>query len=366
MKSVRERRPFLVGIVSLFLIAAAVGLAFSINRFEGLRGVYTLSADLKDAAGLQPGNEVRVAGVKVGQVKSLRLAPGAARVIMEIDQEVRIPQETHLEVKLKTLLGQKFIDLQFPRVFVEAAASGDDVDSVTNGFLDEGALIPRDQTTVPFDIYQAATEGTAALEEIDKVALREMLVTLGRTVRPARDELRRAFSSLDRAGEVLGGKSADIARLLKSSSEATAVLDAAGQDLEGVLSRGADVLGTLAQRRATVSSLLAATSDLTENLGVLIQVARGSVNLGVADLNKILVLAESEMDTIDEALGEIDIAQEMFAQPASFGRFIEGEVCAVITEDTCVAEGSPDDPGLPARGRQPLPDTLVRASAGRR
>ena len=91
MKSVRERRPFLVGIVSLFLIAAAVGLAFSINRFEGLRGVYTLSADLKDAAGLQPGNEVRVAGVKVGQVKSLRLAPGAARVIMEIDQEVRIP-----------------------------------------------------------------------------------------------------------------------------------------------------------------------------------------------------------------------------------------------------------------------------------
>lgn len=366
MKSFRERRPFLVGILSLVLIAAGVGLAFSINRFEGLRGVYTLSADLQDAAGLQPGNEVRVAGVKVGQVKSLRLAPGAARVIMEIERDVRIPQESHLEVKLKTLLGQKFIDLRFPRVFIEAAAAGEDVDSVTDGFLDEGSVIPRDQTTVPFDIYQAATEGTATLEAIDKVALRKMLETLGRTVRPARDELRRAFASIDRAGEVLGDKSADISRLLKSSNEATAVLAATGRDLEGVLSRGADVLGTLAERRATVSSLLAATSDLTQNLGVLIQVARGSIVLGVADLNRILVLAESEMDTIDEALGEIDIAQEMFAQPASFGRFIEGEVCAVITEDTCVAEGSPEDPGLPARGRQPLPDPAVRAAGARR
>ena len=144
------------------------------------------------------------------------------------------------------------------------------------------------------------------------------------------------------------------------------MFDAAGEDIEGVLSRGADVLGTLAERRETVSSLLAATSDLTKNLGVLIQVARGSINLGVADLNKILVLAESEMDSIDEALGEIDIAQKMFAQPASFGRFIEGEVCAVITEDTCVAEGSPADPGLPARGRQPPADSLARASAARR
>nr|MBA2599551.1 MCE family protein [Actinomycetota bacterium] len=91
MRSFRERSPLVVGLLSLVLIAAGVGLAFSINRFEGLRGVYTLSADLQDAAGLQPGNEVRVAGVKVGQVKSLRLAPGAARVIMEVERDVRIP-----------------------------------------------------------------------------------------------------------------------------------------------------------------------------------------------------------------------------------------------------------------------------------
>ncbi|MEA2461875.1 MAG: phospholipid/cholesterol/gamma-HCH transport system substrate-binding protein, partial [Actinomycetota bacterium] len=84
MRSFRERRPWLVGIVSLILLSIAVGFAFSVNRFEGLRGVYSVSADLSDAAGVQAGNEVRVAGVKVGHVTGVTLRPRAARIEMEI------------------------------------------------------------------------------------------------------------------------------------------------------------------------------------------------------------------------------------------------------------------------------------------
>ncbi len=71
MRSFRERSPWLVGIVSLILLSIGVTLAFSVNRFQVLRGVYSISADLQDAAGLQPGNEVRVAGVKVGRVTGI-------------------------------------------------------------------------------------------------------------------------------------------------------------------------------------------------------------------------------------------------------------------------------------------------------
>jgi ribonuclease J len=112
-----ERRPAVIGIVSILIIAAGTTLAFSVNRFQGLRGVYEVSADLTDAAGLQSGNEVRIAGVKVGRVTKVRLTDDAARVTMEIASDIRIPQETTLEVKLKTLLGQKFINLRFPKAY---------------------------------------------------------------------------------------------------------------------------------------------------------------------------------------------------------------------------------------------------------
>ena len=187
VRSFRERSPILVGIVSLVLLVAGVSLAFSVNRFEGLRGVYSLAADLEDAAGLQPGNEVRVAGVKVGRVTAVSLRDDAARITMEISDDTRIPRETRLEVKLKTLLGQKFIDLQLPKAFVAAAAGGGEAADATTGMFRAGDVIPLEQTKVPFDIYQAASEGTATLAEIDKKALRQLLNVLATTVGTSKD-----------------------------------------------------------------------------------------------------------------------------------------------------------------------------------
>ncbi|MDQ4025281.1 MAG: MCE family protein [Actinomycetota bacterium] len=352
-KTFRERRPWLVGVTCIVLIAAGVAGAFSINRFQGLRGVYTLSADLTDASGLQPGNEVRVAGVKVGTVKRVELRRDAARIEMELQDDVRIPVESALEVKLKTLLGQKFVDLQMPRAFLEAASAGRDVDSATAGYFEEGGVIPLAQTSVPFEVYQAANEGTAVLKAIDKDALRELIVTLDETIGASKEELGRALHAAGDAGQVLARNSGPLKILLRQSAQLTETLSASGGDIDGILLRSAAVLDVLAERRATISSLLAATADLSRNLGVLIRVSKGSIEVGTADLNSVLALASGELETIEAALSELDTAQEMFAQPLRFGRFVEGHVCSITTADTCVPHGSPEDPGLPVHGTEP-------------
>lgn len=353
MRSFRERRAWLVGITCLVLIAAGVTAAFSINRFQGLRGVYTLSADVADAAGLQAGNEVRVAGVKVGTVKRVELTEDAARIDMEVQDDVRIPVETSLEVKLKTLLGQKFVDLQMPRAFVEAAAAGGDPASATEGYFDAGDVIPLDQTSVPFEIYEAANEGTAVLEEIDKQALRDLIEVLDETVGASKEELGRALDAVGDAGDVIAHNSAPLKRLLRQSAELAGTLEESGSDIDGILLRSADVLNVLAERRAAISSLLAATEDLSRNLGVLIRASKGSIEVGTADLNSVLALAAGELETIERSLAELGTAQEMFGQPLRFGRFVEGHVCSITTADTCVPSGSPEDPGLPVHGTEP-------------
>ena len=359
MRAFTERRPWLVGITSIVLIAAGVAFAFSLNRFDTLRGVYRISADLQDAAGLVPGNEVRVAGIKIGSVTRITLAADAARVEMEIQRDIRIPSETKLEVKLKTLLGQKFVDLQIPRSFLTAASGGGDPSAATQEFLDDGDVIPKSQTRIPYELHQAATQGTEVLEEIDKESLRRLIVVLGRTVDVSKEEIGRALESLDEAGTVLADKGPEIRRLLRSTERVTRTLADGGADIEGILSEATDVFGVLAERRATTSSLLAATEDLANNFGLLIQAARGSVELSVSDLNSILVVAEGQLGSIDRALRELDTAQEMFGRPGGFGRFIEGHVCAITTEDTCVPSGSPRQPGVPVKGTQPGSDQPV-------
>ena len=353
MISFRERRPAVVGIVSLVAIALGLAGAFSIDKISALRGVYPIAADLQDAAGLQVGNEVRVAGVKVGKVTDIRLRPGAARIWMEIEDHVRVPVETRLEVKLRTLLGQKFVDLQLPRGFVAASSGGRDPSGATSGFLAGGDVIPRSQTSIPFEIYQAANEGTDVLQGIDKASLRRMIRVLARTAVGSKEELGRAVVALDRATGVLAPKSKNISALLRQSRSVTETLAESDADVDGLLQRGASVLTVLAERRQTISSLLAATKDLALNLGLLLRNARGSLQLATADLDDILLAVESETASIDAALAEFGTAQEMFGRPLKFGRFVEGHVCAITSEDTCVPQGSPEAPGIPIHGQQP-------------
>jgi hypothetical protein len=71
------------------------------------------------------------------------------------------------------------------------------------------------------------------------------------------------------------------------------------------------------------------------------------------DLSSVLLAAESELASIEAAISELGTAQEMFARPLQFGRFTEGHVCAVTSEDTCVPNGTPEEPGFPVLGRQP-------------
>jgi phospholipid/cholesterol/gamma-HCH transport system substrate-binding protein len=361
MKSFRERSPVLVGIISIVLLSIGVGFAFSLNKFEGLRGVYSISADLRDAAGVHPGNEVRVAGVRVGQVTQVELTPEAARIKMEIQDYIELPQNTRLEVKLKTLLGQKFVDLQMPRS-VLAARSGDPSTPLagSGGMLEPGDVIPMSHTKIPFDIYQAANQGTEVLAEIDKDALRDLLDVLAGTFERSGPELRRALVGLSDLGDVLGPKSAQIGRLLRNLNKVSGTLALSGTDLEGILDNSAEVLGVLADRRETISTLLAATNDLGRNLGTLVQVARGSIELGVTDLNSLLIAAESELATLERALEELPVSQKLFAQAGQFGRFIEGNACAVTSEDTCVPDGTPEDPGLPVHGTQPSPGANLK------
>lgn len=347
-----ERRPWLIGLVSIAILISGTTLAFSVTHFQGLRGVYAISADLTDAAGLQPGNEVRIAGVRVGRVTRVALTNDAARVTMEIASDIRIPVETTLEVKLKTLLGQKFIDLRFPTAFLEAASAGSP-DDATAGFLANGDVIPLGSTKVPFEVYQAAREGTDVLEGIDKPALRKMLGVLAGSIDVSKEEIRDALVALDDAGRVLSTKSSGISNLLKNLDDLGGALARSDKDIEGVLTGGAGVLEVLADRRAATSSLLAAADDLGRTLGLLLQVARGSLHAGAVDLSSVLLAAESELASIEEAIGELGIAQELFARPLQFGRFTEGHVCAVTSEDTCVPYGTPEEPIFPTLGKQP-------------
>src|SRR3546814_17829187 len=74
VKSFRDRNPYTVGLVSVLVIGAITGMAFLVGLLHLLEDTYEMEANFTDAAGLRGGDEVKLAGVKVGRLTGIEAA----------------------------------------------------------------------------------------------------------------------------------------------------------------------------------------------------------------------------------------------------------------------------------------------------
>ena len=103
---------------------------------------------------------------------------------MEIENGIEIPEDAFAEIKLATLLGTKFVD-------IEAKGGGP--------YLEDGDLIPLENTSIPYEIYQARNQGTNVLEDLDGPALNSALVELTKLINDLQGRDRRGARGSERS-----------------------------------------------------------------------------------------------------------------------------------------------------------------------
>ena len=110
--------PTMVGALTVMVVILAVFLAYNANTGLPFVPSYRISAILPDAAQLVPGNEVRVGGVRVGQIEDV--GPGVRRrrqLQRPPRPEARTPTSTRcprtrpLIVRARSALGLKYLEI---------------------------------------------------------------------------------------------------------------------------------------------------------------------------------------------------------------------------------------------------------------
>lgn len=102
--------------VGLFLLIGIIALGFmsvKLGKMEWVGGGgYQIAAVFSSAGGLKVGAVVEIAGVEIGRIKSLTLnGDYQARVVMDINDKVKLQDDAIASIKTKGLLGEKFVDI---------------------------------------------------------------------------------------------------------------------------------------------------------------------------------------------------------------------------------------------------------------
>ncbi|MFN2388994.1 MAG: MCE family protein [Actinomycetota bacterium] len=320
VKTFRERSPFVVGVFSIVGIAAATTFAFYLDRLPFVKQAYEVQAEFKDAAGLKADNQVRVAGIKVGTVNDIQLDGDRVVVTMEIANDIPVPKDASAEIKLATILGTKFVDLE--------AKGGEP-------YLEDGDVIPLERTSVPYEIYQAANQGTGVLEDLDGEALNAMLVQLTKVTRIAKDEVGEALSGLNELGAGLNARDDDLRSLLAGADELTGLLAEEGDELVRLIDASNEVLGTVARKREAVQSLLESTRFMAGELTSLIRNHRGDLDGILSKLHRALVVLEANVEHLDVAFEYVGPSSRYFGSILTQGPWADIYTCALILTAGC-------------------------------
>lgn len=294
MKAFTERRPKVIGAITIAVMAVVVAAVVFLNRGI-LQSGYEFSARFSDAAGIGKGSAVLLAGVDVGSVSSVVVAGDHVDVTMAIDDGVRLPHHTAADIEVQTLLGQVDVMLQ--------PVSG------WSRPLRSGAVLT--DTAVPTEFYQLDNVAGHLLEHSDAKALNTLVEDMATITKGKQRQMAEIIDGLGKLTTTVSGRSAEVSQLIDSSKTLATTLAHHDQQLATAISS----LDTVASGLADHSTQLA---DLIDNMDAMAAETNGL-------LSKDRPALDSLIKKLTATLGVVDHHQEDLAQAVSYlGAAIKG------------------------------------------
>ncbi|WP_122818715.1 MCE family protein [Nocardioides pantholopis] len=298
----------LVGLTAMGLIFAA---AFNAAALPVIGGGETHTARFAEAGGLRSGNEVRIAGVKVGEVEDVSLERGVVEVRFRVE-DVELGDQTRAAVKVKTMLGRKYLAL-------EPGGRGE---------LD--GPIPLENTTTPYDVNAAFSDLSETVTEIDTDQLAESFTALSEAFEDTPESVRGMVSGLTALSRTISSRDTELAALLDSTTEVTGTLQERNEEFAKIITDGSTLLAELERRRDAVGQMLDGTARLGTQLTGLVRDNEKQLAPALARLDRVTAILQRNQDHLEDALRQLGPYYRVLASATGSGRWVDTYVCGLF------------------------------------
>lgn len=315
MKSFRERRPGPIGVIGTVVLLGLAALVYFWPDLPGISGT-TYEAEFSEAAGLRQDDEVRVAGIKVGEVTDVELDVDRVLVTFRVE-DTWVGDNTTAAIKIKTLLGRKFLALH------PTGAQDQDPD----------VRIGLDRTATPYDVTQAFEGLANTAGAIDTDLLAESFRTISDTFSDSPAHVKSALDGLTALSRTISSRDDQLAELLSNTRKITTTLAGTNEEFDKLLDDGELLLTELSNRREAIHDLLTGTTDLAKQLSGLVADNQEQLSPALEQLDVVTDVLTKYGDKLDRSLKLAGPYFRVINNATGSGRWIDSYICGLVPEN---------------------------------
>lgn len=303
-----------------FTVFATVSVLLFVGLFTMMRntvpgdGTVQWQARFAEVSGLRPGDDVRVAGVELGRVDAVEVVDDdQALVTFTLPEDRPLHASTRLTLRYQNLLGQRYLAITS--------------DGPAGPELAPGTVIPASRTSPGFDLTALLNGFEPLFAVIDPAEVNDLAANI---VAVLQGEAGRVESLLARTADAtrfLADREQVFTRVLQNLTPVLENLDDQGAELDATVVEFRRLMTGLAGQRRTfarsidhLGALVAATSDLLEEL-------REPWRRDVAALRRTARTLAREHVLLGETVDLLAPLLSAFARSMSYGGFLNVYLC---------------------------------------
>ena len=305
----RDRDPKVIGVWGAVGVVALMAVSLNYDRIPYINGLHGGTVYVADAAGLKAGDEVQVAGMRVGSVRKLDLDGDQVRVKFDIDTDVDLGADSSAQIKTDSILGRRALGIY----------------SDGRGEL-EDRTIPIDRTSVPYSLTSALGDLSDTVEAMDTDSVQDALDVLAETMEDSSPEVRGAIDGITRLSRSLNERDEAVRELLDKAAGTTDVLGQRSDQINQLMVDGNILFTQLDMRKRALSELIVNIDELARQLSGLVQDNEAQIGPALDKLEQVSDLLIRNKDDIDLGLRRIVPFSTALSEAVSSGPWFNAYV----------------------------------------
>ncbi|MFD8370946.1 MCE family protein [Streptomyces sp. NPDC059688] len=298
----------LVTIAATALLAATI-VNVSLTSKETYHAVFT------DVTGLETGDDIRVAGVRVGEVEGIRIKDRTlAEVTFTVSAERPLLAGTRAVVRYRNLVGQRYIAL------TEGPGDG-------TTRLRPGGTIPLSRTRPALDLNALLNGFKPLFAALSPSDVNQLATEIVRTLQGEGGTVNSLLAHTASLTSTLADRDKLIGSVIDNLNTVLETLDKRGSRFSGLLTQLRRVVSGLSADRKPIGESLVSIGDLTDATSGLLEDARPPLKDDIGGIGDLTGTLNRNENTVEGVLKRLPNKLEKLTGTASYGSWFNFYLC---------------------------------------